>query len=100
MSNLDQHVRVDNGKYTFVKVFETTTIEILRHGEPWHAQGDAFNAIMSLMTELDAARVVIDGARRAAARLGDDVPIEIKDALEKHCGLVDDHEMPSVWAVP
>lgn len=90
----DMRMRVDSGKYTFVKVFETTTIEILRHGEPWHAQGDAFNAIASLMYELDAARVVLEAARR----LGDDAPLEIRKAIERHRALVDDREKPSEWA--
>lgn len=98
MSKHDQHVRVDNGKYTFVKIFETTSIQIHRHGQPWHEQQDAFNAIVSLMVELDAARIVVDGARRAAARLGDNAPVEIKDALVKHRSLVDDHEPPTMWA--
>ena len=89
-------IRVDNGKYTFVKSFETGTIQILRHGEPWHEQGDAFNALVSLMAELDAARVVLDAARL----LSDDAPIEIKRALERHRALVDDREVPSAWAAP
>lgn len=89
-------VRVDNGKYTFVKSSETTTIQVLRHGEPWHEQADAFNAITSIMAELDAARVVIAAARQ----LGDGAPIEIRQALEKHRALVDDQEQPSAWATP
>lgn len=85
-------VCVSSGKYTFVR--EMATIQILRGGEPWHEQRDAFNAIASMMAELDAARVVIDAARK----LGDDAPIEIKIALEKHRALVDDRELPSEWA--
>lgn len=87
-------VRVSNGKYTFVR--EMATIQILRGGEPWHEQRDAFNAIASLMAELDAARVVLDAARL----LKDDAPIEIKQALAKHRALVDDRELPSEWAAP
>jgi hypothetical protein len=89
-------IRVDNGKYTFVKIFETTSIQILRHGEPWHEQQDAFNAIVSLMAELDAARYVIAVARQ----LGAGAPVEIKRALDKHEGLVDDQELPSDWTAP
>lgn len=92
----DQRVRVDNGKYTFMKVFETTSIKILRHSEPWYEQQDAFNAIVSLMAELDAARVVLDAARK----LGDAAPIEIKNALTTHRALVDDQELPTTWATP
>jgi hypothetical protein len=90
----DMHVRVSSGKYTFVRVFKTTRIEILRGGETWHEQGEAFNAIASMMAELDAARVVLDAARL----LGEDAPIEIKRALERHRALVDDCELPSEWA--
>lgn len=87
-------VNVSNGKYTFVA--SIGSIEILRHGEAWHAQLAAFNAIASIMAELDAARVVIAACRR----LGDKAPQEIQEALEKHQSLVDDHQLPSEWTSP
>ena len=87
-------VRVDNGKYTFEKVFKTGVIRILRHGEPWHEQSDAGNALASVMAELDAARVVLDAARA----LGEAAPIKIQRALKQHRALVDDREPPSEWS--
>lgn len=85
-------INVENGKYTFVK--KGITIDVLRHGNPWiSGWSEGFNALMSLLYDLDAARVVLDVARR----LGDDAPREIKDALEKHRSLVDDREPPSAW---
>ncbi len=80
-------IRTDNGKYTFIK--DGLTIRVLRYGEPWHEQQQAFNAISSLMCALDAARVVLE-----AARAGGDV----QAALRLHDGLVSDREPPSEWA--
>lgn len=87
-------VRVSNGKYTFVH--DPLRVEILRYGEPWHMQQEAANALHSIMAELDAARVVLAAARD----LGDDAPVEIKDALARHRALVDDRERPSAWSSP
>jgi hypothetical protein len=84
-------VRVDNGKYAFRKA--GLAIEVDRHGKPWITFHDGTNALSSVMSELDAARVVLEAARK----LGDDAPIEIKRALEKHRALVDDREQPSAW---
>ena len=88
----EHRVSVNNGKYTFVKE-GFARIRILRHDEPWHAQTEAFNAIASVISELDAARVVLEAARK----LGDAAPPEIKAALAKHAALVDDREPPSDW---
>ncbi|HVY79852.1 MAG TPA: hypothetical protein VG994_02630 [Steroidobacteraceae bacterium] len=82
-------VRTDNGKYTFDK--RNAVIDILRHGEPWAQNVHNFNAIHSLMAELDAARVVI-----AAARQSQDPAVQA--ALRQHAALVDDREPPSEWA--
>lgn len=84
-------IRTDNGKYTFVK--QGITIEILRHGEPWTC-AEPFNAIASLMAELDAARVVLEVARL----LGDEAPAPLRLALQRHAALVDDREPPSEWS--
>lgn len=84
-------VRVDGGKYTFV--CRGPVVEVLRYGEPWHRQADATNALTSMMAELDAARVVVQAARD----MGDEAPMEIKDALTKHGALVSDLEPPSWW---
>lgn len=88
-------VRVDNGKYTFVQNdADPWVIKIQRHGEDWHRQEEASNALSTMMAELDAARVVIAAARA----LGGDAPREILKALERHCALVSDREKPSAWA--
>jgi hypothetical protein len=94
MSVADVKIRVADGKYTFVK--GDTSIAILRHGEPWHEQSEGFNALFSIMVELDAARVVLLAARA----LGDTMPLSIADALAKHERLVSDHEPPSAWSSP
>lgn len=60
---MNHTVKVSNGKYTFVKLAGGATIQILRHGEPWHEQTTAYNAIASMMAELDAARVVLQATR-------------------------------------
>lgn len=87
-------VRVSNGKYTFV-IGEFQTVDILRHGEEWHRQGDAFSALHSIMCELDAARVVIEAVRRLKD-IGDAQP-ELLKALSKHSRLVSDNETGSEW---
>lgn len=105
-----QSIRVANGKYTFVLDGMTSTFSILRHGEPWHGpQGAAVNAIMSMMAELDAARVVVQAARDLAnhmermlvsdlQKLTDgDAFVGITRAVATHDRLVDDREPPSAW---
>ncbi len=89
-------VRVESGKYTFVKSIHAGTIRILRHGEDWHEQQDAFKALSVIMSELDAARVVLEAARRLAKR--NEAPPELYAALMKHEALVSDQEQPSEWA--
>lgn len=84
-------VRVDNGKYTFVK--RNLSVVIERYGEVWHEQEQAFNALASIMAELDAARVVLNAVRAVGAY----APVQICEALRKHDALVDDNEKPSDW---
>lgn len=93
MGHLPHAVRVDSGKYTFVR--EALSIKILRHGEPWHEQQDAFNALASIMYELDAARVVLEAVRASYER--GELPAPIVDALDKHERLVSDTERPTEW---
>lgn len=93
MSKLPHVVRVDSGKYTFIR--EGISIKILRYGEEWHEQCDAFNALASIMYELDAARVIVEAARNLAKR--NEAPMELYDALMKHGALVGDQEKPSEW---
>lgn len=88
----EHRVRVDSGKYTFVIPSGGLRVEILRHGEPWHDQEQAFNALHSIMCELDAARVVIAAAREFP---GDGATI--LRALRQHDALVSDREPPGAW---
>lgn len=90
----DHTVRVSGGKYTFI--VRDLHIVIDRHGEQWHAQQDAFNALHSIMCELDAARVVLEAARSLAKN--NEAPPVLYAALMKHRALVDDQEKPSEWA--
>lgn len=88
-------VRVDSGKYTFVRGVGGG-IEILRHGSPWHEQTEAANALSSIMAELDAARVVVTAVRTALA-MGLVNSAGLTAAIKKHAALVDDREPPSEW---
>lgn len=91
-------VRVSSGKYTFVIDSKNTEVEVLRHGEEWVRFVTGFNALHSIMCELDAARVVIAAARSLVKR--GEAPQALVDALRLHGALVDDREHPSEWAAP
>lgn len=98
-------IKVSNGKYTFEQPEGSPTrMNILRHGEPHLADVPGFNAIHSMMCELDAARVVLAAVREAMTMdllQGGPTPRQvIEAALARHAGLVDDHEPPSAWALP
>lgn len=90
-------VRVDNGKYTFRKA--GLAIEVDRHDRRgWVTLHDGTNALSSMMSELDAARVVIAAARSLVKR--GEAPPALVNALELHGRLVDDREHPSEWTCP
>lgn len=100
MTKSEHRVTVSEGKYTFVVPADDYRVSILRHGEPWHGpQGEASNALHSIMMELDAARVVVQAARANVKQLnGRDVyPAWAVDALALHDRLVSDREPPSAW---
>ena len=88
-------VHVSNRKYTFAKL--GLVIDVKRGGEQWVTLHDGFNAIVSLMCELDAARVVLEALRSVSLN---NVPTEVAQALALHDRLVDDREPPSTWASP
>jgi hypothetical protein len=101
-------IKVSSGKYTFVKSgAHGFSIDILRHGEKWIENADGANALMSIMCELDAARVVLAATRALFQYQGTtaEVPIKtfmglgeaLRNALKRHDALVDDHEPPSEW---
>lgn len=88
-------VKVCDGKYTFRKT--SLVIEVDRHGEQWLTLREGFNAIHSLMAELDAARVVLAAVRAyVTSGKGTAVPA-LFEALEQHDALVSDTEPPSEW---
>jgi hypothetical protein len=97
-------VSVSSGKYTFVQPKDDYKIHILRYGESWVQDLDGSNALFSLMAELDAARVVLEAARKWNQSFSIDAKPrtvqsdnELMDALAKHDRLVDDHQPPSDW---
>lgn len=91
----DHIVSVSNGKYTF-RIEAGPTVFIDRGGVYWHAQQEAFNALHSMMCELDAARVVVEAARELAKR--NEAPAVLYAALLTHASLVNDNQKPSAWA--
>jgi len=99
VNNQDRRVRVDGGKFTFVVPSGDYRVSILRYDEHWHPpQGEASNALRSIMNELDAARVVLQAVRKAIAMRNEGEVIGVLcDALEHHDRLVVDQEAPSSW---
>jgi hypothetical protein len=113
MANQEHRVSVDGGKYTFVIAEGDYRVAILRHGEPWHPpQAEACNALGAIMCELDAARVVVEAARKLAdhmekmplAELGPltkgDAFVGITRAIALHDSLTGYRTPPSPWAKP
>lgn len=92
----EHRVKVDSGKYEFV-CEGFGAIDILRHGQPWHSQTQASNALHAIMCELDAARVVVQAARVCLGMLADLCPLPITAALDLHDALTSDREPPSAW---
>lgn len=98
MGKTEHRVSVEGGKYTFVVPADDYRVSILRHGEPWHGpQSEASNALLQIMMELDAARVVVQAARDAV-----DAPTLrrkefLQEALALHDRLTGDREPPSAW---
>lgn len=93
----DHRVSVDNGKYTFVKSDNDYRVSILRYSEPWYGpQSEASNALHSIMRELDAARIVLEVARKLCEKQSFGTG-ELKDAIRKHDRLTDDCTPPSEW---
>ncbi len=88
-------VKTDSGKYTFV--IDLGSMHVLRHGEPWLVINEGFNAIRSLVCELDAARVVLQAARDCFDPDLGAMKRHLHDALKQHEALVSDNEPPSDW---
>lgn len=99
MSEPRQRVRVDNGKYEFVNR-NGYTLDVMRHGEGWAVDVEPSKAIIAMMAELDAARVVLAAVRISASLDSAGTSSGVRAALEIHDGLVYDHEPPSAWAIP
>jgi len=67
MTKQEHRVKVDGGKYEFVRR-EDGTVDVLRGGEPWLKRCMPQIGIASAMAELDAARVVLRAVRSLTAR--------------------------------
>lgn len=92
-------VRVENGKYTFVRS-NGYILDVFRGHEPHAMDVQPSKAIMAMMAELDAARVVMAAVRIAISCDPDGTAKGLHKAMEIYNGLVDDREPPSAWAVP
>jgi len=96
----EHRVKVDNGKYTFVAAHDGSGVSILRHDKPWHGpQNAASNALIAIMCELDAARVVVAQARQTLLYATEGLaPSQgLRQAIDRHDRLVGDDEPPSEW---
>lgn len=100
---MTRRVSVENGKYTMVENLGYK-IDILRYGEPWITDITGSKALGTMMSELDAARVVLQAARNWRTAMSGpmheqaDADQALCAALELHDQLVDDREPPSAWA--
>lgn len=94
----EHRVKVENGKYEFIQR-AGWKLDILRGGEPWAENVDCSKAIGSMMAELDAARVVLEAARRAVSIATEGLTPSggLTSAIERYDRLVDDREPPSDW---
>ena len=94
-----QKIRVCEGKYTFVDR-GGGRIDVLRYGEAWAQDLDESNAILSLMHELDAARMVLAAVREMLVqdRDGQAPTGKLRKALDRHASLVGDREPPGAWS--
>lgn len=97
MPSREHRVPVDNGTYTFLLLEGHSKIFVLRHGAAWHEQSEAHHAIHALMSELDAARVVVDVARRLVESWRAGAQARLERAIRNHDRLVSDRSPPSPW---
>lgn len=108
MTDARHRVKVEGGKYEFVSR-GGYVLDVLRNGEPFVANATPSKAIGAMMAELDAARVVLEAARRLATFF-ETMPVALATslsrydefvgvtrALARHDGLVEDLEPPSEW---
>ena len=97
-------VKVDNGKYEFRA--HAGFIGVLRHGKPWIDSIDGGDAIMSMMAELDASRLVLECVSTLITEPltepfdSDDMRCMLRDVLARHKALVGQPMKPSPWARP
>jgi hypothetical protein len=92
-------IHVDGSKYTFIR-HHGYKVDILRGGQPWMQDIEASDAIITMMAYLDAARVVLQAARKTVESKHDGLASirSLESALELHDRLCDDREMASPWA--
>lgn len=93
MTKSEHRVRVDNGKYEFV-MRDGNDFDIIAY-DP---SAPARDAVHAMMCDLDAARVVVQAARKCVeADFPPSLPAGLAAALALHDRLTDDREPPSAW---
>lgn len=101
MQQQNEHrVSVQYGVYTFVDTGRQ--INVLRQGQPWEVNLSGSAAILPMMCELDAARVVLKEVRSlvssgACNESKDGVIWRLRRVLEHHAALCGDNTEPSEW---
>lgn len=87
-------IKVHNGKYEFDA--SEWRLRVRRYGDDWIQDMPGTNAVISLMQELDAARVVVQAVRKLCAEGRAAAPL--RGVLAHHDRLVASNEPPSEWA--
>lgn len=101
-------IKVHNGKYEFDA--SEWRLRVRRYGDDWMPDMPGKNAVISMMQELDAARLVVQAVRKLSDRM-ETLPIAVVNwiakhdefvgltrAIAHHDRLVTSHEPPSEWA--
>lgn len=100
----DHEVRIEGGKFTFIAPADHPTVRVIDRIEPdpWVYFVDKALAVLAMMRALDAARVVVQAARKLVEQHMPQ-PEECKvlaplaAALLLHDSLTSDREPPSAW---
>lgn len=89
-------IKTHNGKYEFDA--SEWHLKVRRYGDDWIPDMPGTNAVISLMQELDAARLVVQAVRGLCAEWRAGAQSRLEHALAHHDRLVTSHEPPSEWA--
>lgn len=87
-------IKVHNGKYEFDA--SDWNLGVRRYGDDWIPDMPGKNAVISMMQELDAARLVVQAVRRLCAEGRAVAPL--RSVIAHHDRLVTSNEPPSEWA--